>query len=183
MVIHKMTLTECRKALAKAEVARLACESNGQPYVVPVYLAYDGKCLYGFSTVGQKIEFMRANPLVCMEIDDVKNQNHWMSVIVFGRYEELPDTPEYFAARSHALELLQKRAIWWEPAYIAGAHDDEAEPLTPIFYRINIDRMTGHRAPDSDEVQPVPRTRSRLTRVVERVLGRQAASIEKHAPG
>ncbi|HSF22940.1 MAG TPA: pyridoxamine 5'-phosphate oxidase family protein [Blastocatellia bacterium] len=109
MVIHKMTLTECRKALAKAEVARLACESNGQPYVVPVYLAYDGKPLYGFSTVGQKIEFMRANPLVCMEVDDVKSQIHWMSVIVFGRYEELPDTPEYFAARSHALELLQKR--------------------------------------------------------------------------
>lgn len=174
MVVQKMTLEECRTALAEAEVARLACERGGQPYVVPVYLAYDGKCLYGFSTLGQKIECMRANPLVCMEIDDVKSQAHWMSVVVFGRYEELPDSPDYIAVRLHALEMLQKRAAWWEPAYVAGAHGDPTEALTPIFYRIHIDRMTGHRAPDSVEVEPVPpiRTRSRLSRVLNRILGK-----------
>lgn len=175
MVIQEMTLEECRNALAEAGVARLACESGGQPYVVPVYLACDGKCLYGFSTLGQKIERMRANPLVCVETDEFKSQNHWMSVVVFGRYEELPDTPEYKAVRLHALELLQERPMWWEPAYVVGAHRDRANPLTPIFYRIHLDRMTGHRvSPDSVEVQPVPptRARSRLNRLLDRVLAK-----------
>lgn len=173
MVIQKMTLAECRDALAEADIARLACESGGQPYVVPVYLAYNNKCLYGFSTLGQKIESMRVNPLVCIEIDDVKSQTHWMSVVVFGRYEELPDAPEHKAARLHALELLQKRAEWWEPAYIAGAHGDPAGALIPIFYRIHIDRMTGHRAPDAVEGEPLPptRPRGRLSRFLNRILG------------
>ena len=173
MVIQKMTLAECRDALVEADVARLACESGGQPYVVPVYLAYNNKCLYGFSTLGQKIECMRANPLVCIEIDDVKSQTHWMSVVVSGRYEELPDAPEHKAARLHALELLQKRAAWWEPAYIAGAHGDPAGALIPIFYRIHIDRMTGHRAPDAGEGEPLPPTRPRgpLSRLLNRLLG------------
>ncbi|MFY9608112.1 MAG: pyridoxamine 5'-phosphate oxidase family protein [Blastocatellia bacterium] len=175
MVIQEMTPEECRKALAETGVARLACESAGQPYVVPVCLAYDGKCLYGFSTLGQKIEHMRANPLVCLEIDDVKDQHHWMSVVAFGRFEELPDKPEFKAVRLHALELLQKRATWWEAACVAWAHGDRANPLTPVFYRIHLDRMTGRRvSPDSVEIQPAPTTRghSRLNRLLDRVLGK-----------
>jgi hypothetical protein len=173
MVIREMTLEECRDALAKGDVARLACESGGQPYIVPVYLAYDGEALYGFGTVGHKIDCMRANPLVCLEMDEVKSESDWMSVIVYGRYEELPDTPEYESARLHAHELLQKRAVWWEPAYVAGVHGDRAQPLTPVFYRIRITRMTGRR-PHSVEDQPGPstRSRSRLNRMLDRVLGR-----------
>jgi hypothetical protein len=173
MVIREMTPEECRRALAEADIARLACESGGQPYVVPVYLAYDGTALYGFSTVGRKIEFMRANPLVCVEIDDVESQSQWISVVVFGRYEELPDTPDNEAARLHTHELLQKRAMWWQPAYVAGTHGDLASPLIPVFYRIHIARMTGHR-PDSIEPEAVPPTRARRrrSRLLDRVLGK-----------
>ena len=155
MLTHEMTLEECRAALAQASLARLACVMDGQPYVVPVYLAYDANYLFGFSTSGFKIDCMRANPLVCVEIDDVKSQNEWMSVLVFGSYEELPDTPENKAARARAYELLKKRAMWWEPACVV--HHDYPESLTPIFYRIHIDRMTGHQAsPDPVEVHPAP---------------------------
>jgi len=45
---------------------------------------------------------------------------------------------------------LQKRAMWWEPAYISAEHRDQPHSLIPIFYRIHIDKMTGHRAtPDA----------------------------------
>ena len=37
---------------------------------------------------------MRANPLVCVEWDEVTSFDHWISVIVYGRYEELPDASE-----------------------------------------------------------------------------------------
>lgn len=76
---------------------------------------------------------MRSNPLVCFEVDDFRNHNQWSSVIVFGRYEELPDTPEFEAARRHAHGFLQKRAMWWEPAFVSQAHRDNPHSLTPFF--------------------------------------------------
>lgn len=42
--------------LAANRLGRLACANKGQPYVTPCYFAYHDQCIYGFSTVGQKIE-------------------------------------------------------------------------------------------------------------------------------
>jgi hypothetical protein len=149
MLVHKMTQDECRIALEGASIGRLACARDGQPYVVPMYFSYDGRQIYGFSTLGQKIEWMRSNPLVCLEIDDRRSHNQWMSIVMSGRYEELPDTPDYESKRAHALGVLQKRAMWWQPASVATEH---RERLAPVFYRIHINRMTGHRAtPDPVE--------------------------------
>lgn len=151
MFIHEMTKTECYEALARAKFGRLGCAHNNQPYVVPLNFAFDGNnYLYGFTTLGQKVEWMRSNPLVCFEVDDVKNHNQWSSVIVLGRYEELPDTPEFEAARRHAHGFLQKRPMWWEPAFVSQAQRDDPHSVTPIFFRIKIGMVTGHRANADD---------------------------------
>jgi uncharacterized protein len=111
---------ECDTALHRVDFGRLACARGGQPYIVPIHFLYDGEHLYGITTRGKKIEWMRSNPLVCLEIDERTGHSQWMSIVVFGRYEELPNTPEYEHARAHALEVLQKRTMWWEPA--CGPH-------------------------------------------------------------
>jgi uncharacterized protein len=144
--IHQMSDDECRQVLERASIGRLACARDNQPYVVPINFAFDGLYLYGFTTLGQKIEWLRLNPLVCFEVDEVTNDNEWTSVIAFGRYEELPDIPEYKTARKRAHKALQKRPIWWEPAYISQKHRDRPHSLTPIFYRISINKLTGQRA-------------------------------------
>ena len=147
MFIHEMTRAECSEALARAKFGRLGCAHDNQPYVLPLNFAFDGiNYLYGFTTLGQKVEWMRSNPLVCFEVDEVKNHNQWSSVIVFGRYEELPDTPEFGAARTRAHGFLQKRAMWWEPAYISQENRDNPHSLSPVFFRIKIEGVTGHRA-------------------------------------
>jgi nitroimidazol reductase NimA-like FMN-containing flavoprotein (pyridoxamine 5'-phosphate oxidase superfamily) len=156
MFIHDMTEAECRHALTQASVGRIACAHDQQPYVVPIYFASDHDHLYAISTIGQKIEWMRANPLVCVEVDEVTSREEWMSVIVFGRYEELPDLPEYKYAREQALALLQRRSPWWwEPACVCGNHQDTPHSCTPVTYRIHINRISGHHAtPD------IPQTRA-----------------------
>lgn len=155
MFIHEMSVAECYSALERTNVARLACAREGQPYAVPVNFAFDGTYLYGFTTLGQKIEWMRANPLVCLEVDEIISKNQWMSLVVFGEYEELPDKPEYEHARTRAHALLQERAMWWEPAYISQEHRDQTHSLTPIFYRIHVKKITGHRA-TPEEPSPRP---------------------------
>jgi nitroimidazol reductase NimA-like FMN-containing flavoprotein (pyridoxamine 5'-phosphate oxidase superfamily) len=97
MVIREMSREECELVLARTRLARLGCAQGNQPYVVPVSLVYHqpengGACFYGVTIPGQKVEWMRTNPLVCVEVDEVAADDRWLSVIVFGRYEELPET-------------------------------------------------------------------------------------------
>lgn len=86
MFIHEMSRAECNEALSQAKFGRLACAHDNQPYVLPLNIAFDGDShLYCFTTIGQKVEWMRSNPLVCFEIDEVTNHNHWSMFFVKRR--------------------------------------------------------------------------------------------------
>jgi len=145
-LVQDLTKQESLELLARTRLGRLACALGAQPYVVPVHFAYQDNALYSFATVGQKIEWMRANPLVCVEVDEIAGQQQWVTVVVFGRYEELPDTPDWQSARAVAHQLLQQTAMWWEPAYVESIHGATRRPLVPVFYRIHVVQITGHRA-------------------------------------
>lgn len=163
MFIHEMTEAECRTVLEAASFGRLACARENQPYVVPIYFSYDKSHIYAFSTLGQKIEWMRSNPLVCLEIDERTSHYQWMSVVVSGTYEELPDTPEFENKRAHAHDVLEKHAMWWEPAEVAIEHRGR---LAPVFYRIRIKHVTGHRAtPDTVEAAVLGATETLMNRL------------------
>jgi len=147
MLIREMTEDECREVLTRSSFGRLGCAHENQPYVVPIHFAYDGQDVYGFSTPGQKIEWMRSNPLVCLEMDERTSHDRWTSVIISGRYQELLDTPEFVSDRARAHQALQEHSKWWEYATIPGAEwRRKSGPFTPIFYRIRIEKLTGHRA-------------------------------------
>ena len=148
MVIRELSRKECLGVLARARLARLACAHENQPYVVPLYLAYDDASgfLYGFTTPGQKVEWMRANPLVCVEVDEVTAYDQWMSVIALGHYEELPDAPGCDEGL-RAWQILNTQPMWWEPgntAWAARAQSDAAAPMILVYYRIRIEHVTGH---------------------------------------
>ena len=147
MFIKELTTEECFEVLAAKRVGRLACARENQPYIVPFHFVFDGgKNCYAVSTLGQKIEWMRANSLVCVEVDDIENQFEWTSLVVFGRYQELPDAAEFETERNRAYELLSRHALWWQPAYVTGAHLSPATDDKPIYFRIFIDKITGRRA-------------------------------------
>jgi nitroimidazol reductase NimA-like FMN-containing flavoprotein (pyridoxamine 5'-phosphate oxidase superfamily) len=146
MIIEELATGDCLGRLARAGLARLACARGNQPYIVPTYFAYHEPYLYGFTTPGQKVEWMRANPLVCVEVDDVSGRDEWTSVVAFGRYEELPDTPEWGAERLHAHGLLQERGRWWEPGCASRTQLDPGQAPVPVFYRIRISHVSGRRA-------------------------------------
>ena len=145
MLIHELTKQASLDVLARTHLGRLACAQGMQPYIVPFYFAYQNYCLYSFSMPGQKIDWKRANPLVCVEADQMRREQ-WTTIIVFGRYEELSDTIEMRSERVFALELLQQRAEWWEPGHVKIMHDGTPPAPVPIFYRINVVQITGRSA-------------------------------------
>ena len=145
MMITELTEAASIELLSRAHLGRLACTQGLQPYVTPFYFVYDNHCLYGFSTVGQKIQWMRVNPLVSVQTDEIVNQEQWQSVVASGRYEELPDTPDWAIERSTASALFQRNAVWWEPGIAKTTLKTGERLMLPVVFRIHLTRITGHR--------------------------------------
>jgi uncharacterized protein len=76
LLIRELTTEEFLDLVAHSRLGRLACARGNMPYIVPLYFAYDDEYLYSFGTFGQKIEWMRVNPNVCVEVDEVINPQH-----------------------------------------------------------------------------------------------------------
>jgi nitroimidazol reductase NimA-like FMN-containing flavoprotein (pyridoxamine 5'-phosphate oxidase superfamily) len=103
-MLGELTPSAIEALLYSEWVARIGCHASRLTYVVPISYAYDGEAIYGHSTEGLKLEMLRANPRVCIEIDHVENLANWQSVIAWGRFEEL--TGE---AAMHAMQKILAR--------------------------------------------------------------------------
>jgi uncharacterized protein len=146
VLIKEMTVKQCHEFLLRMDFGRLACVRDNEPYIVPFYFAFEPDRLYGFSTLGRKIEWMRSNPHVCVEVDEVIDTKAWTSVIVNGRYEELPNTPPYMSERKRAYRLLEKGFLWWQTAYAAEQPRHASRPAPKVLYCIHVTEVTGRRA-------------------------------------
>lgn len=147
MIIRELTWEASLDLLKRVHLGRLACARANQPCVFPMFFAHYGDSLYCASTIGQKIEWMRENPLVAVEVDEIHSAQEWESVVVSGRYEEFSNTPETCDMRKLAWSLLQQaNALWWEPAYVQTILNGAERPIAPLYFRILIENISGHRA-------------------------------------
>jgi nitroimidazol reductase NimA-like FMN-containing flavoprotein (pyridoxamine 5'-phosphate oxidase superfamily) len=143
MLIEDMTVKECWQTLVTAGFGRLACASENQPYVTPIHFVVEDDNVYSFSMPGQKLEWMRRNPRVCLELDSVVSRTAWTSVVAFGRYEELP--PDWPSEGQRAQQLLQREAMWWQPGAVPATNHVVSQDSLPVYYRIWVDRLSGRR--------------------------------------
>lgn len=144
MRIDELNETECREFLSRTSMARLGCSLNDQPYIIPVGFAYEDDFIYVFATLGKKIEWMRTNPKVCVQVDESKGQSDWVSVIANGEYQELPE-PKFAKERAHARSLLQKHHHWWLNALAERRIQMRDQDIEPVFFRIQIQSLSGLR--------------------------------------
>lgn len=149
MIVREMTAQENAAVVAGGRMARLACARDGQPYLVPIHYVFADRFLYSFSMAGQKIEWMRQNPKVCVQIDDLASARNWKSVVVYGAFEELADRIGTKVERDRAWSLLEKHANWWEPGGLKPVMPPMSATSAHLFYRIRIDSMTGRQAIDN----------------------------------
>jgi uncharacterized protein len=146
MWIRELTPAECTEVLAAHRLAHLACSMDGHPYVVTIHYAHADNALYAFSLPGKKIECMRANALVAALVEVQDRGRGWKSVIVNGRYEELPDRIGFKRQLDRAWSLLSTHANWWEPGALKPGTPEPQAPMPPVFFRILIDEISGREA-------------------------------------
>jgi nitroimidazol reductase NimA-like FMN-containing flavoprotein (pyridoxamine 5'-phosphate oxidase superfamily) len=142
MIVREMHDAECYRVIKTERLARLACAKDNQPYIVPIQYAYANSRLFSFSLPGQKIDMMRSNPHVCLEIDHFTDTRHWRCVVIRGVFYELMTDDE----RQLAWEHLQDRNDWWEPGALKPTPQQLTTERSHLFYEIVIDSLTGREA-------------------------------------
>ena len=129
--------TEARNFIAAGKIGRLGCIDNGEPYVVPVNYVFEEMSIYSHSLPGRKIEALRAHPRACLQVDEIRDDLNWRSVIAFGNFEEIrvpSDRRSIFGKLLARFPLLTP--VESTMARDAGAPDS-------IVFRIVVDRITG----------------------------------------
>ena len=127
-------------------VGHLGCYHDGKVYVTPISYVYDGKYIYGHSADGMKLRMMRAHPQVCFQVDRIENLANWVSVIVWGEFEELADDTEKEAMRLFLdrMEPLQVSETAISPHRApAGVPALDLQGQLMVFYRIKVTERTG----------------------------------------
>jgi nitroimidazol reductase NimA-like FMN-containing flavoprotein (pyridoxamine 5'-phosphate oxidase superfamily) len=136
-MIRDLGQDKSRELLRRGTIARLACVADNEPYVVPVNYIFDGESVLVHSLPGRKIVAMRANPRVCLQVDEIEDDLGWKSVLAFGNYEEITNAEE----RGRAMNRLLSRFPKLTPveSYMAGGTGTPA----PIVFRIRVDKISG----------------------------------------
>lgn len=88
-MLGELASAEIERLLETEWVARLGCHVSGRTYVVPITYAYAQGALIAHSAAGLKLDMLRANPRICVEIEHVDDLANWRSVIAWGEFEEL----------------------------------------------------------------------------------------------
>ena len=90
MIERDLTPEEIESVLQKQCYAHLGfVNAESVVNVLPITYVYDKQKLYSFSLEGEKIEAMRCNPDVCVQIEELQPPDSWHSVQVWGKYAEL----------------------------------------------------------------------------------------------
>ncbi|MFI0431121.1 pyridoxamine 5'-phosphate oxidase family protein [Mariniflexile sp. HMF6888] len=126
-------------------IGRIGCHADNITYVVPITYAYDGTYIYGHTKEGMKINMMRKNPNVCLEVDVIDDISNWRSVIALGKFEELKTSEE----REMGMQKLMDRVLPIMTSEttvhhaMTDSHGKYIEAMQGVVYRIKLTEKTG----------------------------------------
>ena len=139
---------EIRHLLESAEVCRLGMYDGEYPYVLPVNFAYGaGESVLYFHSAkeGKKVDILRSNPRVCIEIDEpgkvIDNGPPcdagftYTSLVCRGTAGRCTDKTE----QQRALQLLTRKYLGREHTFTTAELD------SVVVYKIKLTDVSGKR--------------------------------------
>ncbi|WP_243396993.1 pyridoxamine 5'-phosphate oxidase family protein [Flagellimonas pacifica] len=130
-------------------IGHLAFIFQGCPYVVPITYYYEQSldCIIGYSAEGYKINAMRSNPEVTLEVDEIKAADKWKSVLVHGIYEEIHGSEAKLLLHQFALGVknIIARKEQKIPQFISEYSSKLDDRGIPLVYKINIVEIIGRK--------------------------------------
>jgi nitroimidazol reductase NimA-like FMN-containing flavoprotein (pyridoxamine 5'-phosphate oxidase superfamily) len=144
--MEELNAKEIESLLHEEIFARIGyVDRRSKVWVVPFTYAYDGKSVYGYSLLGAKIEGMNVNPDVCVEVDRIRDNADWWSVVARGKFEQLTgdaavEAVERISARLRTVARAEDAVEPAEHTYVAR----EGGP--GIAFRIRLNEKHGRCA-------------------------------------
>jgi nitroimidazol reductase NimA-like FMN-containing flavoprotein (pyridoxamine 5'-phosphate oxidase superfamily) len=146
-MIAALTDKQIEEILYQNVLGHLGCNDGFNTYVFPINYVYDGKYIICHSQTGLKIEAMRQNKRVCLQVDEIKDFKNWKSILVLGDFQELEEERE----RYQAIKVFVDRHLQLKINHPLGMHGKAEQneglnihsELRPIIYRILIDEKNG----------------------------------------
>ncbi len=143
-MIGKLTKQEIEELLADNVFGHLGCNDGHNCYVYPSNYIYDGRHIICHSQNGFKNDVMRTSKRVCFQVDVIKDDSNWKSVMVHGDYEEIHD----YSMVKKLINAFYDRRLFIKPTTDEMSDgtmqaSSKNEPTPAIIYRIIIDQKTG----------------------------------------
>lgn len=137
--VEELHNNEAEEVLERVGYGHFACARDNQPYVVPVHYVYDKPNIYIYTTEGMKTEIIKANPRICLQVEEVVDNGDWRSVIVTGQAEQILDRNK----REEAIKMIRSTNPTLSPAISIRWVDNWVRENVEVVYRIKPDMMTG----------------------------------------
>ena len=137
--VQELVNNEIEEVLARVGYGHLACARDNRPYIVPIHYAYDRPDIYIYTTEGLKTEVISANPHVCLQVEEVVDNEDWRSVIVNGDAEQITDRIE----REEIVKVICSTNPALTPAISIRWMDNWIRENVEVVYRIKPYTMAG----------------------------------------
>ena len=139
-VIVPLSSADIIKFLEKGRFGHLACHVKDDIYIVPITYVFEDGYIYSHSRLGKKIEMMRRNPRICIQVEEVEDFFRWKSVIAWGQYEELKGDKATIAMR----RLIHKMAEKGTDSRRSELEVDITAQLeSAIIFQIKVEKSSG----------------------------------------
>lgn len=143
----------CLEVLNNNYLGRLAYIHGKSPFVVPITFFHDEEeeQILSYSSEGFKLDAMRKNADVALQVDDIQSIQNWRSVLVHGIFEELAgsNAKQYLRKFSQGVQETIVNSNGMHPKFIQDFTSRLQKGRIPIVYRIQISNMTGKQRNDS----------------------------------
>jgi nitroimidazol reductase NimA-like FMN-containing flavoprotein (pyridoxamine 5'-phosphate oxidase superfamily) len=146
--IRELGNREIEQFLETADYGHLACCDANGPYVVPIHFAYRDGYVYVYTTQGKKSDIISRQPRVCLQVEDVKDNQNWTSVIIFGEAQILTDESE----RSRAIEAVASINPTLTPAVAIRWMDNWVRENIEVILRMVPLETTGRASVPKSEI-------------------------------
>ncbi len=163
IAVEEMNTEQIKEVLQRIGYGHLNMARGHHPYVVPIHYVYDDPFVYFYTTEGKKTEIIRANPEICLQVEEVSDEKNWQSVIVVGDAAEIRGKEE----REQALKIILEANPTLTPALSIRWLDCWVRENVEVIYRIRPRMMTGRSTVEYGETKAVfaPQEKKRRTSI------------------
>ncbi len=141
IAVEELSNAEIIDILGRIGYGHLGCARDNKPYVVPVHYAFANGEIFIYTTEGKKFEIIKSNPNVCLQVEEVTDNQHWQSVVIEGIADQITDEDE----RAKAFKLVIEANPTLTPAVSVRWIDDMVRENIEVIYRVTPTETSGRR--------------------------------------